>query len=106
MTENPNRQTPRKPAFGPLSLALFGFGICVSLFGPRRRGEALGIGDALTSLVSGSVLCLLGLVSAAVGLSKRETPLWPAMLGLCLCLVPAVLGLLGLIALLFHLYGL
>jgi len=97
---NDTKQTSSSSSgFGVLSLAGFCFGVLLLLAAgssARSGGEGLGLDRVREFVLVATVVFTAGLVSAVIGLFKKERPEWIASLGLVLCALPLVLCALGL----------
>jgi len=93
-TSDSGTAPPRDALCGWLSLPSFVFGILIAVLGPfgASGGDASGIFEVLKAWAIGLAVCFAGFVFAIVGFFRRERPTWPAMLGFCLGLFPAMLG--------------
>src|ERR1041385_4819285 len=85
---------PPRSIFGRFSLWLLGAASAVTLvliaipfFG--SYGEQ-GWGFFVLGLGLGGILCIASFVTALIGLTRRESPRWPAITGFVLSLIPAL----------------
>jgi hypothetical protein len=87
----------RKAIFGPLSLFAFFAGLLVGVTSTMEMvsgaEEMASLGAALGGIGLGLLACVPSLVFAAIGIIRREKPLWPAVLGFILSVLPGGLGL-------------
>ena len=54
--------------------------------------EVDGMASLIVGLYAGGIISIASLLSAIIGLARRERPRWPAILGLGLSLLPALGG--------------
>jgi len=97
----------RKAVFGKLSLIAF----CVGIFAGIATAKAMisgteemaSLGAGLASIAVMLMACIPSLVFAVIGLFRKEKPMWPAVLGFVLSVIPGGLGLYCLATLLHYL---
>jgi hypothetical protein len=87
----------RKAIFGTLSLFSLCVGVLVGIASTMGlvsgAEEMASLGAALAGIGLGLVACVPSLVFAAIGIIRKERPLWPAVLGFILSVLPGGLGL-------------
>lgn len=86
------RKRPQ-PVFGVLSLIAFTASLIAGLFfiaTANRTDPFVGMGLVILSGCGGS---LVGWIVAAIGMFRREAPIWPAHFGFILCFGPAMIGI-------------
>jgi hypothetical protein len=89
----------QKAVFGMLSLIAFGVGIFAGAAEMIFGAEMSGL-KGITFILLASAPSLL---FAVIGLLRKEKPLWPAILGFLLSIIPGGLGLLELVGFYAHL---
>jgi len=95
--EIPTKQN-RKALLSTISLVLFCAAVFAIFFFPMSA-SAFGltgeraIGHSLLGLVVAANLCILAVICSSAALIRRESPRWPAIVGLALSVLPALAGI-------------
>jgi hypothetical protein len=94
----------RKSVFGTLSLIFFFAGIFAGILIAKEImsgvEEMASLGAALAAGGIICFICIPSLVFSVIGFMRKEKPLWPAIVGFLLSVIPGGAGLLMLFALL------
>ncbi len=82
--------------FGRLSLLMLGAAAAVAVVPflitiSGTFGE-IGMGFTVLGIALGGFLCIASFMTAMIGLTRRESPRWPAITGLVLSILPALGG--------------
>ncbi len=95
MSDITNRK--RLPIFGALSLIAFCVGIFVGIATAMvmisGTEEMASLGAGLASIAVILMACIPSFVFAVIGLFRKEKPMWPAVVGFVLSVIPGGLGL-------------
>jgi hypothetical protein len=87
---------PHQPVFGRFSLWVLGAAAAITVVSfliplLGSYGES-GMGFIVLGLGLGGIMCIANVVIALIGLARRESPRWPAIIGLVLSVLPALGG--------------
>ncbi len=88
--------TKRSAVFGTLSLvafcaaALIGIGMIMSI---ASQTEEMASFDAIAGIGFGFIACVVSRILGMVGVAREERPVWPAVVGFLLSIVPGGIGI-------------
>lgn len=87
----------RKAVLGTLSLFAFCVGVLVGIASTMEFAsgaeEMASLGAAIAGIGFTLLACVPSLVFATIGILRKESPLWPAVLGFVLSVIPGGIGL-------------
>jgi hypothetical protein len=90
---DPNAERRRRPVLGILSLAGFTVSAVAAVFifaSGMGKPDFQPLGYVLGAVIVGAAGSLISWLTAAVGLMRRESPRWPAIVGFVLSFGPAM----------------